>query len=249
MGETDQTRWVGVRPIEPAETIPVSDRRLKMCKASAYDVTVDPNGAYEFLSVSGAGKIDYFKFESDNIPAADARMSFDFDGLGYEEGTYPWDIASCYNFNLTSVGFHNLGRITLQIYIWNTSSNIYQMRKYLIDAYFAESLKVRLRNLNSLNSATMYITFRYNLFTSSRSIKVKTHKHILDYVHEIRKMVKKDFGQCDAVVWQIEAEKVKGKENVFVNIPYLHIVVNDDVYKLFKDKIINRLIKEGCLKQ
>jgi len=266
MGEPNQVRWVGIRPTDPEEDIPiktdytkasvkvyasdgssiipVSDRRLKLFRASVVAQTVSPDSSYDVMSVSGAGKVEWFLLESHDVPADDAKLQWNFDETGYISYEYPFDLKRCEAFDMTNKGFYQLGSTCVQIYIWDTTNNVYQMRQYRVNAFFGESLVVRFRNSNTASSATIYNYIRYYLFTSSKVISLRTKHDVSKHVHEIRHIINKDYKKCDAVIWQIESvidefEQVKEK-----NIAKLHIIVDDDAFERLKDKIINRLIKE-----
>ncbi|RLF88040.1 hypothetical protein DRN34_00240 [Thermococci archaeon] len=266
MGEPNQVRWVGIRPVEPEEdipvktdyskasvkvyasdgssVIPVSDRRLKHFAASASEVTLDPNTKYTVLNANGAGILVGIGHRSWNVAAGNAFFMCELDGYTFNSYIVKTDIAYANAYGINSVGIHELGASVMAVTEWDETNNRYYLFQYNDKIPFAESIYFYLWNRDSSNQATMWGYVHYHLYTSSRVISLKTKHSVSKYVSEIKRMIDKDYKKCDAVIWQIESnidefEQVKEK-----NIAKLHIVVDDDVFEKLKNKIINRLIKE-----
>ncbi len=247
MGEVNQFKWVGIRPTEPAETIPVSDRRLQHFYASAVDVTVAAGGTYDVLSASGAGCLTGIIHKSVGIPAGNAYFLCKLDNNFFNIFLAKTDISWTYAMGMTSEGRYQLGSSAIWVRSWDTTNHEYWIHQYCAQIPFANSIYMYLKNTNATTDATMRGQVSYHMYTSSRVISLTAKHAVSKHVEEVKRMIDKDYKKCEAVIWQIESdfdelEQVKEK-----NIPKLHIVVDDDAFERLKDKIINRLVKENLI--
>lgn len=245
---SNQVRWVGVAPTDPAEVIPVADRKLGFSKTDTGSVTVSAGSSYQALNVSGKGKFYFFLHHySSGIPASYAhlRLKVDTNDIGSEE--YWIDIHNANFLGFTSVGPISLGAFAGCVINWDTTNNIYNVYGYGDNLYFSSSLTATLDN-DYTSDAIMRAIIEFFVYESSIRIKFEKIKPIGNDITELHRMLRRDYGDVSFVCERWECKTGPDLEPLGPAKPILEISVADDVLERHGDKIIDRLVKENIVR-
>ncbi|RLG91223.1 hypothetical protein DRO34_04335 [Candidatus Bathyarchaeota archaeon] len=269
MGEPNQVRWVGVRPTEPEEDIPIKTDetkatvrikpsepvttiftftgKLQQKRNSVQDYSLDGNSNYTWLSVSGSGLIQAIWHKAEDITAENAHMFLYIDSTNIGRDIFV-DVFIMNKSELYNDRFGSVGRCGFRRHEWDTTNNVYFVHSYLSETYFTESFSLEFRNTSA--SAGIFSGWcSYQILASTKTLrfasKIKEMKE--KEVNELREMINKDYGRCHAVVWCMQSKVIDKKKKKYVNISTLEFLIDDSVFEKSKDKIINRLIKENLI--
>jgi len=247
MGEVNQFKWVGVRPVEPVEHIYVSQAQKTIQDVTQSDTTVGAGTTVTWLSVSGRGEFIFLKLHSWNTGWADMAHETVIDGVNTGGDILVSPFEAGYGYYCTGNPC-NYSRIAYGCAIWDTSNNIYRVITLCNGITFKTGFELRYHNRGS-GTIHFWARFMYYLETSSREIDLPCRLKKLGFkeVCEIRKMLRKEFRHCDAVIFmpepiEFDYKKLKQKQKRI-----LRIVMHDKVIERNKDKIINRLAKEKMI--
>jgi len=213
--------------------------------STLYNYSLAPATEYSWLSISGTGKIVGNRHKSSGVIPEYAKR---YDN---PDATIWYDLLSvyfAYDVGWTTVGLKSWGPFASRVITWDTTNHIYNVAWYALGDwfYFRSSFVSKAKNDDPANAATIDVSTVYQLFTSSKDIKLKPRKYMdLPYVESIREMVKKDFGPCDAAIFDHYVVNPDDPEDQWKSKPRLILSVADEVFERRKDEIINKLIRDN----
>jgi len=211
-------------------------------------VTIDPSSYWEYLEVSGAGRLFYMYHYSKGIIAGYAGNYVSIDDGNFAGGIFWVCLDACNYYGFTSPGtLYNLGSSSVLNNRWDTTNNEYEVINFNLSHEFSNHLVARLYNRDSSNSSSQKTIVSLAVYVASKRIKLWSKKFWSGAVEEIKDMINKKFGGCSAVIsdYSIDEDfKLVDKEEM---INRLTIFVDNETYKKYKDKIVNYLIKKDVV--
>jgi len=234
----------------------LSEIRSRMQRTKLFSVyavetdltTINPSSEWEYLNASGSGRLCYAVHYSKGIAPEKAGHYANLDDGGWTGGFYWISVDGAQSHGFNSAGtVYNLGQQALLVRIWDTANNEYYVLNFSLWSEFADSFKAKLVNLDDTNSSNQKAITILSMYVASRRIKFHSKRYWGEAVYEIKEMINRRFGLCSAVISDISIDEDFNLVNKREAINRLTIFIDDRTYKKFKDKIINRLIKENLV--
>ncbi|RKX63944.1 MAG: hypothetical protein DRP34_00625 [Thermodesulfobacteriota bacterium] len=223
-------------------TLPVADRRLQTFNVHTGLVAVEADSTYDVLNVSGSGMFYSVFHKSEGIAPNYAQLFCNLDNAGTEKDKFHFDIFSVNYHGITTKDFYQVADFIVQVSAWDTTNNVYSVYSRGCKGYFANSLYFYLKNADTANSSNQVGEIWYFLYTSTKNIKLKPSQWWGQNVQELRKLIKQDYKECEAVIMDRYVINPDDPEDQQISAPRLQIIVPDWVDE---KKIIERMIKEG----
>jgi len=226
---------------------PVSDRRLQTFNLSYSNATFPAATTTTLVSLSGAGRGLFVRCYSLGITPNDSILKHTIDGTTYDAWKIGYSPRFASVWGISATGIYQLGRDVLYVRDWDTVNDEYNVWGTISIAIFASTYAIAYQNNDAVNSASVIVEAIYSLYTSTQRIKLKPKARQRQYVQELRKLVKRDYKGCDAVIFDHYIVNPNAPLNQQISKPRLQIVVPNQVYDKHRDKIVDRLIKEGVV--
>lgn len=246
---SNKARWVGVAPTDPAEVIPVSDKRLMANWSELLSYSLPAGSSYDWLSVSGAGAILATYHHSTGVLPDEAVHIAIVDGVSPPSLYTIGDIDTADLLGRTSGGVYQDGSAAMFVEIWDTGSNEYKIHRYNLRIPFQNSLTLRIRNDSGTASATVSVGTLYGVYTASRALGWVVNDLARPKPREIHRMINKDIFPVDAVILDHGPIRVDVTSKKVVHGQRLLVICGDYVADHLKGKVEERMIKENLIKE
>jgi len=263
MGEPNQVKWRGIRPIEPHEDLPIdlhavagtsqsagdwtqiltdikASGRFKTYTSSLSSYSLGPSSSYTWLSVSGAGRVFYMAHRSDGIPSIKAAHRINPDGSGTFSEPYWIDVMLAGYRGFTTRGNYNAGRSYVFIDAWDITNNVYIVDQRFLEILFAESFSAVIVNEHTTSTATVWAKLTYVLQTASLALKFRLKDRAMIDPIQLRNRINSEIWPCEAVIRDHFIENPQDPEENWRTPPRLQIILREGV----SQERIQRLKKE-----